>query len=351
MPDGHNNTWPWQKSKWIQGQKCDNPDDDSGDQPGNNGIGDEKEPVKEPPQYTIESAEIVVPEGGVIEGKPFDFKGKIRLLSDQNITDSELCVEAILHYGNKTEANSQPISMYIDKSNNTFAGEFEALHQPEIYFHDSEKKPGAKYSVYLTISGCMADKDFSSPEVEVTPGGSTENDSKTEPEWISIARKEIGVAQATEGRTPDRIIEYHHATTMAEEWTIKHSTPWCSSFANWVLKQAGYDGPKDAHVEPWINWGDSLEKPAFGCIGIVSSEVHGPYHVGFVVGKRTYSPTQIGYLLLGGNQGKPIRHVCVVWFSAKELKTFRIPKGYKNLNYELNDIQGDFSVGSHETTR
>ena len=173
-----------------------------------------------------------------------------------------------------------------------------------------------------------------------------------DPPWIVIARKEIGITQVKTGKTPDRILEYHHATTIAEEWAIKPTTAWCSSFANWVMKQSNYEGSKDAHASSWANWGDKLEKPAFGCIGITSSKVDNSlYHVGFVIGKRTYPPKREGYLLLAGNQGKPLRHVCVAWFSIDELKTFRIPAGYTSLNYNLQDIQGDFSEGNYETTR
>ena len=55
--------------------------------------------------------------------------------------------------------------------------------------------------------------------------------------------------------------------------------------------------------------------------------------------------------ILEAIEGKPLRHVCVAWFSIDELKTFRIPAGYTSLNYNLQDIQGDFSEGNYETTR
>jgi putative chitinase len=175
MPQGREWLWPWEKDpNWVPwkdniGNGVNDTEAVPDGPPGDSGNNDQTDPAKPPSQYTIKSAEFLVPDGGLIEGKPFDFNGKVQPLDGQTITDSELSVEAILHYGDKTEANSQPISISIDKSDNTFKGEFDKLHQPDIYFHDAAKKPGAKYSIYLKIAGSMADKEFVSSEVEVGP--------------------------------------------------------------------------------------------------------------------------------------------------------------------------------------
>jgi uncharacterized protein (TIGR02594 family) len=192
-------------------------------------------------------------------------------------------------------------------------------------------------------------KKFVKPMISANSSNSVEPKNDTDPSWIAIARTEIGVKQATEGNTPARILEYHHATNLAEEWAIKHTTAWCSSFANWVMKKAKYAGTDNAFAVSWKKWGKKLDNPAYGCVAVVDFP-EGGNHVGFIVGKRTYPVNRVGYLMLAGNQGKP-RRVCITWFPADQVKYFAIPQDYTEpLSYELSDIKEDAGEGSYAST-
>jgi len=66
---------------------------------------------------------------------------------------------------------------------------------------------------------------------------------KREPEWLVIARGEIGQKEIKGGKHNPRILEYH-ATTTRKATTDEVS--WCSSFVNWCMTQAGYEGTNSA---------------------------------------------------------------------------------------------------------
>lgn len=57
--------------------------------------------------------------------------------------------------------------------------------------------------------------------------------------WLVIARREEGVLENTSNTEHNpRIIEYHSTTGKFQN----DETPWCSSFVNWVITQAGLKG-------------------------------------------------------------------------------------------------------------
>ena len=117
--------------------------------------------------------------------------------------------------------------------------------------------------------------------------------------WIAIAKKELGVLEIKGNIHNPRIIEYHSTTGKFKD----DETAWCSSFVNWVMTQAGIKGTNSAAARSWKDWGQKLDKPAYGCIG-VHIKPNGYGHVGFIVGK-----TENGYLVsLGGNQNDSVKH-------------------------------------------
>ena len=153
------------------------------------------------------------------------------------------------------------------------------------------------------------------------PLGPVENDSpppvqqeipKVDVSWMQIAEKEIGV---TEWSNPKRVIEYHQATDLKAKDT---STAWCSSFACWVLGQAGYKTTKSAWARNWLNYGDIADKQR-GCIMVFERNAPGgDSHVAFYTGKETAT----GYLVIGGNQGDS---VCIKEYRKKDLLGCRWP--------------------------
>lgn len=130
--------------------------------------------------------------------------------------------------------------------------------------------------------------------------------------WMTIVEAELGVS---ESKNPKRVIEYHQATTLKAKDV---ATPWCSSFCNWVLQQAGYKTTKSAWARDWLKYGDVADKQR-GCIMVFERNAPGgDSHVGFYTGKETLT----GYLVIGGNQSN---QVCVKEYPKKDLLGCRWP--------------------------
>jgi len=141
---------------------------------------------------------------------------------------------------------------------------------------------------------------------------------------MDIAVAELGVHEdSVAGQHNARILEYHQTTSLK---ATDDETPWCSSFVNWVLRQAGRNGTNSAAAKSWLNWGSETAPPAPGTIVVIKKKTPGTtqatgsssgFHVGFFV---SVSPTHIR--LLGGNQSNQVR------YSNFPLATYEI-KGYR----------------------
>ena len=68
------------------------------------------------------------------------------------------------------------------------------------------------------------------------------------PEWIQIAKREIGVKEVRGGENP-RIIEYHSKTTLRAS---EDEVAWCSAFVNWVMAQCGMERSHSAAARSWL---------------------------------------------------------------------------------------------------
>jgi uncharacterized protein (TIGR02594 family) len=132
----------------------------------------------------------------------------------------------------------------------------------------------------------------------------------TGPAWLQIAQAELGIHEnSLPGQQNKRIIEYHAATTLKAQID---EVPWCSSFVNWVMKQAGYTGTGNALAMSWLTWGREQKTPQAGAITVIkkkgANKDHATgsstgFHVGFYVGS---TPSAIR--LLGGNQGDSVKY-------------------------------------------
>ncbi|WP_285819397.1 TIGR02594 family protein, partial [Helicobacter bilis] len=157
--------------------------------------------------------------------------------------------------------------------------------------------------------------------------------------WISIAKGELGIKENTsKSEHNPRIIQYHSTTTGKFQ---DDETPWCSSFVNWVITQAGLKGTNSARAASWKDWGQKLNKAAYGCIG-VRIRANGTGHVTFIVGKLD-NKKLVG---LGGNQANSVKYS---EYSTNNFKAFVYPLGYTP-NYELPLMDSKF-VGKGDSTR
>lgn len=123
---------------------------------------------------------------------------------------------------------------------------------------------------------------------------------RAEPQWLRIARAELGTKEISGDGHTSRIIEYHATTSLRAR---DDETPWCSAFVNWCMGQAGYAGTNRANARSWLAWGRPLEVPVPGCVVILSrgSPSGQSGHVGFLVSSRP------GFVrLLGGNQSNQV---------------------------------------------
>lgn len=128
--------------------------------------------------------------------------------------------------------------------------------------------------------------------------------------WMDIAMAELGVHEnSLPGQHSRRIVEYHTATSLRAS---TDEVPWCSSFVNWVMRQAGYRGTNSALARSWLEWGFALTAPRPGAITVIrrkgasrdcSTGSSTGFHVAFYVGS---GPAHVR--LLGGNQGDQVRY-------------------------------------------
>jgi uncharacterized protein (TIGR02594 family) len=136
------------------------------------------------------------------------------------------------------------------------------------------------------------------------------------PSWISVAQAEVGTQEVAGSRHNPRILEYHQTTGRFSD----DETPWCASFVNWVLRQAGQTGTGSAAAMSFASYGTRLDRPAYGSIAVISYG-GGKGHVGFVVGRQGDR-----LLILGGNQSNGVN---VKAFGTRQIAAFVVPPGYE----------------------
>lgn len=137
-----------------------------------------------------------------------------------------------------------------------------------------------------------------------------------DPKWYAIAYAERGQRETDGPGDNPRILEYQKACSYNAH---DEDVPWCSSFANWVMQQAGIKGSGEASARSWLSWGQKLETPRRGCIVVLKrpgSPTNG--HVTFYVGEEN------GRLkLLGGNQENQVK---ISLYDKSRLLGYRWPK-------------------------
>jgi uncharacterized protein (TIGR02594 family) len=123
------------------------------------------------------------------------------------------------------------------------------------------------------------------------------------PLWLPIALAEHGIRETPGPRSTARILEYERATNGGPSQR-GDETPWCSSYANWVMQTAGYPGTRSKAARSWLTYGVGIQVPRLGAIAVcMRDDPENPdaAHVAFLVG---IIGSQM--LLLGGNQGNAV---------------------------------------------
>jgi len=120
------------------------------------------------------------------------------------------------------------------------------------------------------------------------------------PIHVTIAKAELGVKEIKGKRHNRRVLKYH-STTYGKYKTDE--VPWCGSFVNWVLKEAGFSKTVKypERAKAWREFGTEISTPVLGCLAVKSRKGGG--HVCFVVGK---SRSGKYIYCLGGNQGDAV---------------------------------------------
>ncbi len=155
-----------------------------------------------------------------------------------------------------------------------------------------------------------------------------EPEAKTDTPWMPLALNSLGI---NEKDNPDVIKGYHTRGGGSSSWGGE--TPWCSSFANSMLLDAGIKGTMSPAARSWVNYGVDVlgdkTKIPYGAI-VVMAGSRGPSsgHVCFCLGVEGNRVK-----ILGGNQGnKSYDNGGEVTKSSLPLNSIiaaRMPPGYK----------------------
>ena len=138
----------------------------------------------------------------------------------------------------------------------------------------------------------------------------------SEPVWMDVARRELGVREVRGKQDNPRIIQYLRSTRYRP--AVYHDEiPWCSAFVCWVLEASGIRSTRSAAAISYESFGDALDAPQPGALIVtMRQDRRNPRarHVGF-----WESPGR----LLGGNQGN---RVSVKDFDESTITAIRWPR-------------------------
>lgn len=115
---------------------------------------------------------------------------------------------------------------------------------------------------------------------------------------IHHALMELGVKEISGSAHNPRILEYHQTTSIKAS---SDEVPWCSSFLNWVLLQAGFKGTGSAAARSWLSFGrEARPEEMVGSIIVLDRPTPDnklSAHAGIL-----WHDSAAGYVVLGGNQ-------------------------------------------------
>lgn len=125
--------------------------------------------------------------------------------------------------------------------------------------------------------------------------------------WLDVAAGELGVREIPGTDSNPRIGEYHASTWLTAD--EPDDTPWCSSFVNYCIAEAGLRGTGSPAARSWRTWGTDGAWAFGDVVGWMTPK--GTGHVGFLVGLQarngSWNDAPVGAVtILGGNQGNEV---------------------------------------------
>lgn len=138
---------------------------------------------------------------------------------------------------------------------------------------------------------------------------------------IEIALSQYGVKEIVGAKDNPHIVKYFTETGFNGA-KLKDETAWCSAFANWVAKKAGYQNSGKLTARSWLSVGESTNKPTCGDVVVLWRENPNSWkgHVGFFV-----KETKRFVYLIGGNQRNS---VCIKAYPKKRILDIKKLKKY-----------------------
>lgn len=118
---------------------------------------------------------------------------------------------------------------------------------------------------------------------------------------INTALNEIGVSEIRGSKHEARILEYFDE--IGHDWVKTDETAWCAAFANFILKECGYEGSGKLNARSFLEVGEETKIPDMGDIVVFWRESKESWkgHVGF------YIREDEEYIYcLGGNQSNKV---------------------------------------------
>lgn len=135
--------------------------------------------------------------------------------------------------------------------------------------------------------------------------------------WIAEGRKLIGLREIPGPEHEPEILQMWR--DIRRSGIKNDETPWCAAYVGAMLERVGIRSTRFEGARSYLEWGDKLEQPIYGCIVVFTRTGGG--HVGFVVGK-----TESGNLLvLGGNQSDAVN---IKAFTLDRVTGYRWPDDY-----------------------
>lgn len=158
------------------------------------------------------------------------------------------------------------------------------------------------------------------------------------PDWLIEAEKHIGLKEVPGVGNNPTIVKW---LTKLKAWWRNDLEPWCGTFAAWSLLAAGIPAPSAWYrAKAYLNWGNALAAPAYGCIVVFTRTGGG--HVGFVVGRDEHGRLMV----LGGNQSQD--RVSIAPFEQSRVAGYRWPRGTIEPSYSLPIITSTAPASSNE---